>query len=876
MINQQDAYGRTPLHDACSSGRPESVHLLLLAGADITILDKNKRTPLHACAEFGDEQRLWELLSRSDETSGHMIQDRFRPAFGGRPGYRAWYAEGIYSRETKCEEPTNIGLVVKILLSAGSDIMAVDSHHQSPLDLALLYDCQEMIEALKFSALPLMKKWRQKPDDLRLPTLLALKKLKSSPVSVIDSKNLLCQEVYDNLSTYLRFLSFEDIIWISQNGGNITGFDESKPVPSSGDSLLYIAASTGLTQLVETFGTLARTNDDTETVRGRINAQLAINPNYNPRVKKLAPTLHVACGRELPNMDMIHILVDKCGVDVNAHALVQQDGPWRWANIADSIEGGTALHVLAKSRYWWQLEALRYLLDNGAKIDALNENGETPLHIACTGTNSAAMSSEDDVYGFWRIEAVKILLESGADISILDKNGLSCLHKASSSPKIMRILLENGADPMAGKFSSVFSAIQIQCLETLTILLDSGVSLNVTDPNIEHEGFRMRCTVKNTVRSALMCASFAESELRNQSEKHNAPMVKLLIERGADIYTALNEKQTLIHYVFEYAQFEIVDAFIESVKTSNIDLNTRDSLGRTVFIAACESTECLPGYQHKHWYPKVKAPFLRTLDLGADPFVLDNEGRNALHHLLDNSETEEDAIIQFLAHDSAKILLNQKDKHGFTPLNCALRMLRPAVIEIMLTMGQDLLSPDPTGATALHRIAEQCLRTSSPRRQYGFGREYLPEYYTGALTLWKKFLALGGSINVRDNKGAPPLFYFLSSDERYLPDASEDRCCHLEYFNTYFSHEVATDLNFAAKNENGENALHIIARREKDKLFNKAEGHNHVPTHDKDLYQFFMKKGLNALEEDSKGRSSLDVAAACDQKGILELFQYGK
>jgi ankyrin repeat protein len=316
---------------------------------------------------------------------------------------------------------------------------------------------------------------------------------------------------------------------------------------------------------------------------------------------------------------------------------------------------------------------------------------------------------------------------------------------------------------------------------------------------------------------------------------------------------------------------------MECVKGINIDLNTRDSLGRTVFIAACESTECLPGYQHKNRYSKVKAPFLRTLDLGADSLVLDNEGRNALHHLLDNLETEEDAIIQFLAHDSAKILLCQKDKHGFTPLNCALRVLRPAVIEVMITMGQDLLSPDPTGATALHRIAEQCLRAKSPCRRYGFGREHLPEYYTGALALWKKFIALGGSINVRDNRGAPPLFYFLSSDERDVYNAPEDECCHLEYFDTYFSQEVAPDLNCAAKNENGENALHIIARREKkDKIFKRGEGHNHVPTHDKDLYHFFVKKGLNALEEDGKGRSSLDVAAACDQNGILELFQYGR
>jgi len=260
--------------------------------------------------------------------------------------------------------------------------------------------------------------------------------------------------------------------------------------------------------------------------------------------------------------------------------------------------------------------------------------------------------------------------------------------------------------------------------------------------------------------------------------------------------------------------------------------------------------------------------------------VLDNEGRNALHHLLDNPEMEEEAIIQFLAHDSAKNMLYQKDANGFTPLNCALRFLQPAVVEAMITMGVDLLSPDPTGATALHRIAAQCLRARAPMRKDTWGREHRPEYYTGALALWKKFLALGGFINVRDNQGAPPLFYFLSSAERDEYGAPDDWCCHLTYFAQYFSENVVQGVDFAAKNKNGEDVLHVISRREKsEKVYGKkghGGDHDHVPTHDKELYQFFVRKGLNPLEEDEKGRSSLDVAAACEQKGILELFQYGK
>ncbi|KAE9375050.1 ankyrin [Stipitochalara longipes BDJ] len=885
MINQQDKYGRTPLHDACTSGQPDSVRLLLKAGADIRIIDKTKKTALHACAEFSNELRLWELLAHPNEASGQILQDRFRPASKRLPTWGNLYTIRRQDHEdfAKKKDCLNIALVVKQIIEAGSDVMAVDLHQKTPLDLALELDCPELVQALEFSAPLLSKSHNLKSNDRKLSALIAMKRPKISNLSRMDAEDPSFKFIFQNLSTCLTFLSLDDVEWVTQNGGKTTGFDESSDIQSSGQSLLCFAASTGL--LIESCRPLARVNDDPQIVMKRVREQLSKDPKYSPGVDNLAPTLHVACSRKLPNMHIVEALVTECGVDVNAHALVE---PQRWAKIAEYVEGGTVLHVLAKAHYFWQLEALRFLLQNGAKIDALNEKGETPLHVACTGTTYKAMNCDNDVYGYWRIEAVKMLLEAGAKINVLDKNGLSCIHKASSSPLIMRILLEHGADLTIGTPSPIFPAIQIQCLATLTILLDAGVSPNIVESSnarptglpmhYEPTSFHMHYKIKDVTRSALMCASFAS--LHNQREKHSAPMVKLLIERGADIWVPINEKETLIHGVFEHAEFEIVSAFLGCATKVKIDFNNRDSLGRTVFIAACDWAECLPGYQHKHWYPKVAAPFLRTLEFGADPLVLDNEGRNALHHLLDNPEMEEEAILQFLAHDSVKAMLYQKDANGFTPLNCALRFLRPAAVEAMITMGVNLLSPDPTGATALHRIAAQCLRVRAPLRKDSWGRDHLPGYYSGALALWQKFLALGGSINVRDNTGAPPLFYFLSSAERDEYGAPEDWCCHLTYFSQYFSEDVVKNVDFGAKNENGENALHVIARREKARKVYKKRGHeqehDHVPTHDKELYQFFVRKGLNPLEEDSKGRSSLDVAAACEQKGILELFQYGK
>ncbi|RDL32415.1 Ankyrin [Venustampulla echinocandica] len=856
LINQRDLYGRTPLHDACTSGIPESVRHLLEAGADTAVLDNNKRTPLHSCAEFSDEQRIWALLHRRNEVSGHLFQDRFRPVPSKSYEHPCYTPSVRATSELHHEDNPSIGLTIRSLLLAGSDAAATDSNSRTPLDLAIEYDCQEMVQALQFSIDLVRKNWSIDAKDQTLETVIMLK---DPYLSTKRLSEFSLEQIIHDPSTYLPYLTLNDLEWISKNGGSITGRDEMKPTPSSRKSLMYIAASKGFTHLIRSFGQLARANDDPEIVLAQI-MELFSDPEHYPEIKYLPPTLHIACTRELSNLDMIEVLVDTCGVDVNARAIVQPTRRVKVKEVKDLIRGGTALHILAKANNWWQLKAVKYLIQKGAKIDSINEKGETPLQVACTGPSFPDMNCTPCTYGFWRIDCVQLLLDQGANIHHLDNDGLSCLHKACSSPQILRLLLENGADLTAGKISPVFPAIQIQCLEALNILLDAGVSPNVRDNNKDHDGFSVDYKAKRNPHWLLYCASFAN--LRNQKAENSVPMVKLLIDRGADLYAPLNDKETLVHYAFEHAEYEILSAFLDC--KSKIDFNSRDHQGRTIFLAACEWREVLPGYKHRHWEAKATAPFLRILEFGVDPLAVDNRGRNALHCLLDNPEMEDEAIVQFLGHDVAKTLFHQKDEKGFAPFDCALRLLRPAVVEVLLTMGADLLSPDPTGATALHHIAAQCLHSRRKLNRRTWGNEYTADYYTDLLALWKKFLALGGSINIRDSKGSPPLFYYLSASQRDDYKAPENSCCHVENFAIYFSEGVAEDLDIFAKNNDGENVLHIIARREKNMATK--------PTHDKPLFELFVSKGLNPLEEDEKGRSSLDVAAACDQKRILELF----
>ena len=102
---------------------------------------------------------------------------------------------------------------------------------------------------------------------------------------------------------------------------------------------------------------------------------------------------------------------------------------------AATIYGDTPLHMAAGYGCLPMLEAL---LHHGAEIDALNDNGESPLSYSLNGYLMA-----DD--------AAQCLLNAGADYTIIDKLGRTILHQAGlfgtlRSIKILRTAALKGID----------------------------------------------------------------------------------------------------------------------------------------------------------------------------------------------------------------------------------------------------------------------------------------------------------------------------------------------------------------------------------------------------------------------------------------------
>jgi hypothetical protein len=163
----------------------------------------------------------------------------------------------------------------------------------------------------------------------------------------------------------------------------------------------------------------------------------------------------------------------------------------------------------------------------------------------------------------------------------------------------------------------------------------------------------------------------------------------------------------------------------------------------------------------------------------------------------------EDHILTFLTKYGTRELVVQKDKRGFSALHCALRILRPKVCDILLSYGANLLDPDPDGNTALHHIARQCLR----REVDGCGViryttcKTSSEYLKACLSIWRKCLSLGSSVDVLDSRGLPPLYHYLASkcEQQNSENGSkaplsgksksteEDDCMHYQHIYIFFA-----------------------------------------------------------------------------------------
>lgn len=143
---------------------------------------------------------------------------------------------------------------------------------------------------------------------------------------------------------------------------------------------------------------------------------------------------------KLGNVEFIKALV-KRGADVNARLASGRGAPGKF-----NPKGATPFFMASATS---DLPYMRLLLELGANPSIPNVDGCTPLIAACgihVGSDQAteAAGEEHEV-----LEAANLLLKHGADVNAVDANGETPMHASAlkNLPKVVQFLADHGAKP---------------------------------------------------------------------------------------------------------------------------------------------------------------------------------------------------------------------------------------------------------------------------------------------------------------------------------------------------------------------------------------------------------------------------------------------
>jgi ankyrin repeat protein len=823
MVDHIDSRGRTALHDACRSGRPESVALLLEAGADPNSKDKKGYTPLHTCAEFEEENKLWAsspqtVKSGDMRAAGVLLSDMSRPESRDSFNQHQRGGAGMWDQISIENDTVRVRDIIRLLVEHGGDVDALTDGSSFAVDLALNNGCEEMANEL----LPALDKvyakaaeeerpWGWRGHRQRQPFHEAYVTMRSKHLL-----GFLGEEMKTDANKKIRrahellaLREFDAIERLPDMGMDFT----PKSMEWPGD-FLSVLTKWGYASLLESLGATVK--------------NLWVNGVQNPETEHeycITPYLLTAVHSRLPNLEVVKVLVEKFGADVNSQQRTKtyRAGGYEW------LFGGTALHVLARGVHWWQAEAMEYLLSKGANPELPNEKGLSVLHVAV---------SSDPSYGTYRQHLrTKLLLQHGADPNSVDSNGLTCLNKAIHDVELVRMLIKHGADINLGSQSILFSAIAAQDLPTIMTILGTGADCNTRQKRLDkpHSTTTAEGIEEHEFYPVHYAASFAFD--RPQTRDTAIAIIKILLAHGAIWYMQFRDDACILHSILGNANGGILTPFLE---IPDLDLETRDPTGKTLLLAACSSSRgthspttlstahfgSTPYETLQNIAAKDDPTAAQTLyEMGANLRAVDLQGNNALHLLVQaNPHNEEEYKRTFsLFIEKKPELVNQQNYKGFTPFHLATRKTRTWSAQALIKAGANPLEPDPLGNTALHYLAP-LIYTASP--------EWVP--------VFKKFLALGIDVSTQNNKGETPLFGYFRTDGRWqvgLPARN----------NFKLFQEAGADVFMT--NMEGEGLLHVVAKRVSIKREDTADV--------VDAFRFLMEKGLDPALEDGSQRSAL-------------------
>ena len=379
------------------------------------------------------------------------------------------------------------------------------------------------------------------------------------------------------------------------------------------------------------------------------------------------------------------------------------------------------------------------LLKHGAYIDARDEAGKTPLHIAVS----------------WRqrnpIDVVTFLLDHKANVNSRDGSGrtpLLILVEHQDEDDILhpaQLLLRLGAEVNtgdAGLKSPLLLALARNWFQLSRIFLEHGADVNAANNGKTLTSLLSKCWTYNhhNILNGVKLLLEHKTELNRRNKNKETPLhlalgrdlfkvARILLEHGADANAEDNNRKTPLHILAEsqtHDADEALDLFWPLLEHGAI-INGRDKNNQTPLHLALG----------RGWFKLAQI----LLEHGADANAKDDNRKTPLH-LLSESQTRDegealDIFSPLLEHGA---IVNGRDETNQTPLHLATGRGLFKLARILLEHGADANAKDNDRKTPLHLLSESQICDAGE-----------------GLDLFWPLLEHGAIVNGRDKKNQTPL-----------------------------------------------------------------------------------------------------------------------
>jgi ankyrin repeat protein len=389
---------------------------------------------------------------------------------------------------------------------------------------------------------------------------------------------------------------------------------------------------------------------------------------------------------------------------------------------------------------------LKLLSLAGGQLNALDANGDTPLHLAGRGTDA---------------DQVKALIAGGADINATNRLGRTPLHN----------FVEHigGWDMNEDGDNQPFQCLLKQKPNVNAQDNDGLTPLHVlaqSDTSFKEEAAR------------LLLAAGASPNLRDKHQRPPAHLflvgewpwrdagecLALLAEHGADLSVVDDAGQTLLHYLAKSGNGSTL-FFIRDITnllaSAKLDVSARDNRGDTpLHIAARSGASDVFG-----WLAARGASLDATNQLGETPRTLAARSQDLFTRFRFNADTDIFRAIQERKLDSVAVLVNADpslanaaSQFGQTPLRLAVTLRATNIVEFLEQHGARWDAASAVIAGRVEPLREILAHDRSAVTNTAMGKGLLHlAAVTGNAEIIQILISAGADMRAQDDWGLSPI-----------------------------------------------------------------------------------------------------------------------